>query len=304
MSDIATMMQAANPVPDSKAALTDDEFNALLLLTQSRSGNVEVQERTKPVEPERKSRNRGWLVAAAAFAVVIVALGATLLLGRPEAELPAATTPTTTQAVTPTTQAVTPTTVAEAAESAEEATPTTVAAADDAVSPGDQAVIDEYITAFNAADADAVLALMSPSAKVSSNVANLNESAPDVWRNVLAWRWALNEQWAVASCNTSFGAVVCQLTVTGGWVDALGAQNAVLRFIITDGVVSSLSVNENLAVLIPYATGFVDWVAAENPAEYDMMFTPVGSPPAPLFTEESIALWVELIPQWQATLDG
>jgi len=301
MSDIVTMMQAANPVPDSKAALTDDEFNALLLLTQSRSGNVDVQELTKPVEPEKKSRNRGWLVAAAAFAVVIVALGATLLLGRSATDLEPAAPPTT-QAAPPTTVAATPTTVPVVEEETVEAPPTTVAAADDAVSADDQAIIDEYITAFNAADADTIMALMSPSAKVRSFT--LFDSPPDVWRSELAWRWALDEQWAIDGCSPSFGAVVCQLTVTGGWADALGAQDAVLRLIITDGVFTSLSLNEDLPVLIPYGFGLADWIAAEHPAELDLMLTAGNEPMAPRLSDESIALWVELLPEWQATLDG
>ena len=111
MSDVAQLMRAANPVPDTGAALPEDDFKALLLLTQSRSGNVEVQELTKPTEPEKNHR-RGWLVAAAAFAAVIVVIGAAMLLGNQAVELPPATIPPTTQAVTPTTEAAPPTTQA------------------------------------------------------------------------------------------------------------------------------------------------------------------------------------------------
>jgi len=92
MSDVAQLMRAANPVPDSEVALPNDEFDALLLLTQSRSGNVDVQQLTKPVEPEKKQRS-GWLVAAAAFAVVIVFVGVVMLLAKTAENLPPVTEP-------------------------------------------------------------------------------------------------------------------------------------------------------------------------------------------------------------------
>lgn len=295
MSDIVQLMRTANPVPDSDAALTNDEFDALLLLTQSRSGNVDVQELTKPVEPEKKQRS-GWLVAAAAFAVVMLIVGAAMLLANPTDELPPATTPPTTQAAPPTTQAATPTTVVEAA------TPTTVAEVQDVVSSEDQLVLDEYVTAFNASDEGAILALMSPSAKVRSFA--IFDALPEVWSNELAWRWALNERWALGGCKTSFGAVQCDVTVTGGWASSLGAQDAVLRVIITDGVISSLTLKEDLAVLVPYAADMLAWVEAEHPESLSIMVHAGGDPRAPKLTEESIALWVELVPQYEATLAG
>jgi hypothetical protein len=106
MSDITQLMRAANPVHDLDAALTNDEIDALLLLTQSRSRNVDVNQRETQIEPEKKTYN-GWFVAAAAFAAVILVVGAALLLTRP-ADTPPATTPTsptTTQAGAPTTVA-------------------------------------------------------------------------------------------------------------------------------------------------------------------------------------------------------
>ena len=299
MSDIATLMRAANPVPDSDAVLTTEEFDALLLLTQSRSGKVDIQELTKPVEPKKKQRS-GWLIAAAAFAVVIVFVGAAMLLANPADELPPATTPPTTQAAPPTTQAATPTTVVEAEESVKETTPTTIAEVEVAVTAEDQLTLDEYVAAFNASDAEAIMGLMLPSAKVRSFT--LFDASPERWSDELAWRWAMNEQWAIGGCKTSFGAVACDLTVTGGWASFLGAQDAVLRTIIADGVVSSLSLNEDLAVLVPYAADLMEWVEAEHPEAVSVMVHAGGDPRAPKLTEESIALWVELVPQYEATI--
>jgi len=158
MSDVAQLMRAANPVPDSEAALPNDELDALLLLTQSRSGNMDVQELTKPVEPEKRQRS-GWLVAAAAFALVIVVVGAAMLLARPADELPPATTP-------PTTQAVTPTTEAAVEEAIEEPPPTTVAAvAEPEMTDELLALLESYEAAFNDGDADSFRSLFSVDAR-------------------------------------------------------------------------------------------------------------------------------------------
>lgn len=93
MNDVGQLIRDANPIQGDPSLLADDEFEALLLLAQTRSGNVDVQDLTKPVESEKKQRN-GWLVAAVAFAVVILFVGAAMLLARPADEQPAATTPT------------------------------------------------------------------------------------------------------------------------------------------------------------------------------------------------------------------
>jgi hypothetical protein len=122
MNDVGQLIRDANPIQGEPSLLADDELNALLLLAQTRSGNVDVQEVTKTVEPQKKRWN-GWLIAAAAFAVVILFAGAAMLFAGPSSELPPATTPPTTQAAPTTTEAA----VVEAAvvEEVEETTTTT-----------------------------------------------------------------------------------------------------------------------------------------------------------------------------------
>jgi hypothetical protein len=122
MNDVGQLIRDANPIQGEPSLLADDELNALLLLAQTRSGNVDVQEVTKTVEPQKKRWN-GWLIAAAAFAVVILFAGAAMLFAGPSSELPPATTPPTTQAAPTTTEAA----VVEAAvvEEVDETTTTT-----------------------------------------------------------------------------------------------------------------------------------------------------------------------------------
>lgn len=91
MSDIAQMMRAANPVPDPVAALPDAEFDALLALTETRSGTMAIDQLDRLDENHKQTyrRNR-WLVAAAAFAAVLVigiAWGVLATLGGDEPEV-------------------------------------------------------------------------------------------------------------------------------------------------------------------------------------------------------------------------
>ena len=44
MSTVAQMMKSANPVTDPVTALPDDEFEALLILTKRRSGEMDLKE--------------------------------------------------------------------------------------------------------------------------------------------------------------------------------------------------------------------------------------------------------------------
>lgn len=52
------------------------------------------------------------------------------------------------------------------------------------------------------------------------------------------------------------------------------------------------------------ATSFYEWVEENHPGSLRQMSWGTGNPPLPLLTEESIALWVDLIPQYKASLDG
>lgn len=52
------------------------------------------------------------------------------------------------------------------------------------------------------------------------------------------------------------------------------------------------------------ATSFYEWVEENHPGSLRQMSWGTGNPPLPLLTEESIALWVNLIPQYKASLDG
>jgi hypothetical protein len=84
-------LRAANPAPDTRLLRAESEDLAVLLATTwQRSTNMQT---TKPqgVEPPQRHRRRGWVIAAATFAVVIgVGLTATLLSSQSTDAEPAA----------------------------------------------------------------------------------------------------------------------------------------------------------------------------------------------------------------------
>jgi len=92
MTSIETLMRDSNPILDPTTDFSVEEIQAFDLLVRTRSGSMDVQELTKPVEPEKRQRSL-WLVAAAAFVVVIVVIGAAMLLASPAENLPPATEP-------------------------------------------------------------------------------------------------------------------------------------------------------------------------------------------------------------------
>jgi hypothetical protein len=73
-------LRAANPAPDKRLLRAElDDLNVVLSATWQRSTNVQT-ELPQQTQPSQKPSRRGWLVAAAAFAVVvIVGFGASLI---------------------------------------------------------------------------------------------------------------------------------------------------------------------------------------------------------------------------------
>ena len=80
MDDVARLMRDANPVPDTETALMPGGLDALLLLTKTRSGNMDVKQ-TESQAQIGPAKRRGLLVGAAALAAVLI-IGAALLFSR------------------------------------------------------------------------------------------------------------------------------------------------------------------------------------------------------------------------------
>jgi hypothetical protein len=299
MRNVGQLIRDANPIQGEPSLLADDELNALLLLAQSRSGNVDVQELTKPVEPYKKQRS-GWLVAATAFAVVIVFIGAVMLLANPTDELPPATTPPTTQAVTPTTQAVTPTTDA--------APPTSEVAqqTDNTLNAETQQFVDDFFATFNSSEYEGVpgeyvefLGFFADDAVFTTSM--LADTGMDVYRGELGYYLAMNTQWSVVSCSEEFGLTRCQIDAS---VDSISHYQDPFRIGITlkieDGAVTKFNLADNNPVVVPALDLFYEWVSVAYPGTGSIIQLRDGSPNR---SEESIALWISLVAEYHATLD-
>jgi hypothetical protein len=111
-------LRTANPAPDTRLLRDESEdLTALLSATWQRSTNMQTQQPQK-VEPADEERTRGWPIALAAAAVILLVVGAISLLATSDGAEPADQVPvtTTTVAVTTTVAALveTVTTVAPA----------------------------------------------------------------------------------------------------------------------------------------------------------------------------------------------
>ena len=183
MSNVSELIRSANPVPETNP-LSDDEVNAVLTLTLTRSGDMDVKEIVTPVEPDRPKWN-GWLVAAASFGVVVLVAGVALLVTRSTTEdLPPASTPTTV--------AFSETTVAE-----DEVTQTTTAAAP-TVPPRSLAAVQTFVAAMSSGDEEALHASVGPSFVYSGLVGETVFNMEDLAR----WSGALAAQQTTITVDT------------------------------------------------------------------------------------------------------
>lgn len=170
MTSIETLMRDSNPMMDPSTEFSEEEIQAFDLLVRSRSGNMDVKQVETPSGQEKK-RYPGWLVAAAAFAaVVVVGFGIGLVFNAgSDSSTDVIDTPTTT------TQPATATTVP---------LPFT---ADQAL-----AVAEDYFAEFNAGGSEAVMALFTPDATFTVRLIG-DQAEPTLrafWEERLVWNMA------------------------------------------------------------------------------------------------------------------
>jgi hypothetical protein len=228
MTNVSELIRSANPVPETNP-LSDDEVNAVLTLTLTRSGDMDVKEIVTPVEPD-KSKWSGWLVAAAAFGAVVLVAGLALLLTSSDAEeLPPASAPTT--------AAATETTVAEG-----DAAPTTTVAP--VISAGQLAAVQNFVAAMSSGDEEALRASVGPTFVYSGLI---GDTVFDL-EAILRWSGGLAAQRTTITAETcrltEFG-LTCNESHTGPVEDAFGVPvwwN--VRYEIADGLVASAVLDE------------------------------------------------------------
>ena len=301
MNDIKQLMRAANPAPDSNATLSDDDFAALLLLTQSRSRNMDVKDIVTPAEPETPKRS-GWLVAAAAFAAIVVVVGVAVLLMRPTTDVaPAATPPTTEAAV-------------------DDAASTTTTAVPDIVTETERAAADQVVDALNARDMAALWATMTDTASVVLRIERTpTPGAPGVARSrelverYIGVDFALGTTWAITNClpASTPTSVRCDVEATEPLREAfgLGVLSALLLIDVgDDGLIVSFDLRWDDRV-VGVSTGtwwqdlsdFTEWVEATYPDDFVIM-TFAGDQIRT--SPESLELWTQHVSEFLELTDG
>lgn len=288
MNDIQTLMQSANPIPDAKQEFTDGDVKALLTLTLTRSGEMDVKEIMTPVEPDTK-RN-GWFVAAAAFGAVIIVAGLALMLTRSTTEdLPPATTPTT--------AAVTQTTIAPE-EPAPDAAPvvTTPPVPSELMN-----VVLAFETAFNDGDEEAFRALFAPGAvRVPSDesVFQLNADVDGLVEEMLYYQ-ARGSSLLVEDCSTVGDDLSCVFVYDGPFETA-AFQTSVpsrMRLVIADGQIAAISAQCGLCTSdTSPLEDIIAWVGARDATDSQIIG---GAAPFYTRTAEAGALWLEYAEQWR-----
>lgn len=242
---------------------------------------MEVQELTKPVEPEKKQR-KGWLVAAAAFAAVILVVGVVMLLGNNAEELAPATPPTT--------QAVTPTTVA-----ASSALPS--------VDPEAVAFLEGYFGELNAGDIDAAASRFDGySAAGNSAVQETSTAEHGV---------AMESVWDLGECQVLNGGITnCAVSrVSEHDPGYPAAVEYAISVRIESGELVSYILGETDIESALAENQFAVWMKENHPVEWGQLYvagiTASGRHlPRSVNPQKRAELKKEYVPLWEATLDG
>lgn len=290
MSDIQTLMRSANPIEDARTEFSQEDLDALLLLTQHRSMDMDAKQLTRPPEPDRRNR-RGWLFAAAAFAGVIVVLAAVAWMTRSPSEVPPATSPTTTVDAAP----ETPTTTVDAATGT--TTPPTTEVTSTTIAPTDEAAVayaEALVAAMNDGDTEAIRLVFGQAAGVvSSDTADDDDRARETGRFTA---WALLDSTAeIVGCTTlSSGPTRCEITRTSPFDASSESSQGLVFLIITDpaGDVDRLRIDFGAGSWLAVESAFGEWVRDTEPDAYVPMFVDFSDP------ERTAELWRDLYPAW------
>jgi hypothetical protein len=280
MSDIQALMRSANPIEDAHTEFGREDLDALLLLTQHRSMDMDAKQLTRPPEPDRRSR-RGWLVAAATFTSVIVVVALAMWMTRSTDEAPPATSPTTTVDAAP--ETTTP--------------PTTTEVTSTTIAPTDESAIsfaEALVAAVNDGDADGVRQVFDQAASVvSSDTADEDDSARETGRFTA---WALLDSTAeiVGCAPLSSGPTRCEITRTSPF-DASSENSQGLVLLITTGPagdVDRLRIDFGAGSWLAVESAFGEWVRDTEPDAFVPMFVDFSD------AERTAELWRDLYPVW------
>jgi len=281
-------LAAANPAPEHGFDIDDSTLlRAIRERSVDMSTNTEHQA-TKgtppPTNPQSPRRRSGWVVAAAAFAAVVVVGIAVVLVTNTgtRSEQDAVDTPPTT-AVTPTTQALSQNVV-------------------DAL-----AVKDAYVAAYNAGDADAVLALFEPDPEIFQ----LSEATDlDTVERFLVWSHAEGTTITASDCTTeqieNAVRLRCESTRYQHLSEAVGAPvpEGILTLTISADGISSLSESGTPQDIIIVYAPFERWLEEHHPEDIDALPSVEGGWDTVAEAQQAGILRALYADEWAAYLDA
>ncbi len=219
----------------------------------------------------------------------------------PETTTSTAPTTSTTTTSTTTTSTTTTTTVPES-------TTTTVAEEpDDGLTEEQTVLVEALLAAFNDRDLGAFVSLFGTSASLTSAVSLSPPSTgnPERIPIELTYRWAMSEAWELQDCRIQYGAIDCTLSVSDNLAGRDGPLQTKLSLLLDDqGAIAKMRLFEDEVALNQAAAGIYAWVEENHPeAIQPMWFQFASGVILPKLTDESIALRLELIPKYLASLD-
>lgn len=291
MTDIGLLVRSANPVPEDSQLLTDDELSAVLLLAQQRSGDMDTKERTETARSPRSQR-RTVAVAAGAFAVVIMVVGAIALFSGSTDEVPPATTPSTTEVPTPTTEPPPPTT---------EAAPSTTSSTVPELDASAVALVEEWAALLNVGDHRAAAELILAADNLDVPGENDDEREKGIRDTYAIWA-LLGSEVDVDDCRTlSSGLTTCRIIRSTVEIEPHYPHPETTSFSVRvdgDGALLSAAVRpiQSDPWWIPYIT-FQEWTL-------DTYGTNPESPYWQLFVFTDVSIYVDVLEEQVAIWRG
>ena len=184
-----------------------------------------------------------------------------------------------------------------------------------ALSAAEEQSVGDFVAAFNRGTYDTwpgnfeeYLGLFAVNAVIITPTLNAGSSV-EAYQKELAFRGAWNTQLTLGSCRHESVSMRCDMEFTSdGIEDFVGSVPIVIRLKVENNEITSMNWSGPTASaeapIELKATRFFNWVKENTlPGTDRMMFMDNESLANPVLNEESLALWLELLPQYEATLE-
>jgi len=178
---------------------------------------------------------------------------------------------------------------------------------DDGLTEEQTVLVEALVAAFNDQDVDAFLDLFvaSPTLTSAVSLSPASTGNPERIPVELTYRWAMSEAWELQDCKIEYGAIDCILSVSDNLAGRDGALQVRLSLLRDDqGDITKMRLTEDTGALNQASADIYVWIEENFPEAIEPMWVKFPSGDVhPKLTDESIALRLELIPKYLASLD-